>query len=200
MKEKNKTSSIKHRLNPDTWTSDYRDYLVNFANKKVSDHGIAEDLVQDTFLSAWVARERFRGACSERTWLIGVLKNKIIDHYRKTARRPQVNETDLEMTGSEQGDFRDKWLDQHAVASDRFDPAKNTERHEFIAQLDAGMELLPDLSAKVFVMREIQGLSTDEITRALNISKSNLWVLIHRAKSGLQKHFNAVWEEERIAA
>jgi len=178
----------KHELQPENWIGEYRDYLVKFAWGKVSDFGVAEDLVQDTFLSAWEARARFRGACSERTWLVGVLKNKIIDHYRRSARRPLVTETDL-LNPEHEENGGGGWLEQNALAGDKFDPAREVEQFEFLAQLDAGIESLPPLSGKAFRMREIQGLSTDEITRALNITKSNLWVLIHRAKSGLQRHF-----------
>ena len=158
------------------------------------------DLVQDTFLSVWTARERFHGSCSEKTWLVGVLRNKVIDHYRRTSRRPLMTESDLESYTRDESGSSEAWMDQHAIASDRFNPYKNTERFEFMQQLDEGIDLLPDLSGKAFRMREIQGLSTDEITRALNITKSNLWVLIHRAKSGLQDHFNGVWNQEGLRA
>jgi len=200
MKQKQDQIRGKHQLNPDNWFREYRNYLVSYARQKVSDAGIAEDLVQDTFLSAWSARERFRGQSTEKTWLISVLRNKIIDHYRRTSRRPMITETDLESYRGDDVTYSETWLDRNAIASDRFDPVKNTERFEFIQQLDEGIDLLPDLSGKVFRMREIQGLSTDEITRSLNISKSNLWVLIHRAKSGLQDHFNGVWQQEQIRA
>jgi len=190
MKRVKNRNNTKHILNPENWIRDYQEYLVNFARKKVSDQGIAEDLVQDTFLSVWAARARFRGHCSEKTWLVGVLKNKIIDHYRRSSRRPLVTESDLEAYARVDDGDRGAWLEQNAIASDRSNPSKNTERFEFMEQLDKGIALLPDLSGKAFRMREIQGLSTEEITRSLNITKSNLWVLIHRAKSGLQQHFN----------
>ena len=90
--------------------------------------------------------------------------------------------------------------EQNAVAGDRFDPVANNERFEFIQQLDEGIDRLPDLSGKAFRMREIQGLSTEEVTRALNISKSNLWVLIHRAKQGLRQHFGGKEWGEALAA
>ena len=189
-----------HQLNPDKWIHEYRDYLVNYARQKVSDHGIAEDLAQETFLSAWSARLRFRGHCTEKTWLVGILRNKIIDHYRRTARRPMLNETDLQLPAWDDDGKVGNWLEQHAIAGDRFDPVKNTERFEFMKQLDAGIERLPDLSGQAFRMREIQGLSTDEITSALNITKSNLWVLIHRAKSGLQQHFSGSWYPDNVKA
>lgn len=200
MKRKLTRNKRKHQLNPESWIRDYQEYLVNYARKKVSDQGIAEDLVQDTFLSVWAARERFHGSCSEKTWLVGVLRNKIIDHYRRTSRRPLMMESDLESYAKDDSGFSEAWMDRHAVASDRFNPAKNTERFEFIQQLDEGIALLPDLSGKAFRMREIQGLSTDEITTSLNISKSNLWVLIHRAKSGLQQHFNGLWNQDDLRA
>jgi len=189
-----------HQLSPDNWIREYREYMVNYARQKVSDHGIAEDLTQETFMSAWSARERFRGTCTEKTWLVGILRNKIIDHYRRTSRRPLTTETDMESYVRSDDGFNEPWMERHAIAGDRFDPVKNTERYEFIEQLDEGIALLPDLSGKAFRMREIQGLSTDEITRSLNITKSNLWVLIHRAKSDLQQHFTGVWNQENLRA
>ncbi|NOX98898.1 MAG: sigma-70 family RNA polymerase sigma factor [Verrucomicrobia bacterium] len=200
MKRKRTQKKGKHQLNPELWIRDYQEYLVNYARKKVSDQGVAEDLVQDTFLSVWSARERFHGACSEKTWLVGALRNKIIDHYRHSSRRPLLTESDLTAYAQDGSGSNDAWLDQHAVASDRFSPSKNTERFEFMQQLNEGIALLPDLSGKAFQMREIQGLSTDEITRSLNITKSNLWVLIHRAKTGLQDHFKGVWSLEDMRA
>ena len=73
-----------HTLNPENWLEKYGDYLYNYAFSRVSDAATAEDIVQETFLSAYKSKENFEGRASEKTWLASILKNKIIDHYRKT--------------------------------------------------------------------------------------------------------------------
>ncbi len=73
-----------NELEPDKWVERFADYLFRYAFSRVNDQTVAEDLVQETFLSAWKARERFEGRSTEKTWLSSILKNKIIDHYRKT--------------------------------------------------------------------------------------------------------------------
>ncbi len=72
-----------NNLEPNSWVDNYADYLYRYAQSRVNDSAVAEDLVQETFLSAWKARERFEGRSSEKTWLSSILKNKIIDYYRK---------------------------------------------------------------------------------------------------------------------
>jgi|SRR6185437_119880 len=76
-------------LNPEKWIDNYADYLYSFAYNRVSDEETAKDLVQETFLSALKAREGFKGEASEKTWLVSILKRKIIDLYRKNAAHPQ---------------------------------------------------------------------------------------------------------------
>jgi len=70
-------------LSPSEWISNYADALYAYAKPRVNDAQLAEDLVQETFLSAWKARDGFKGEASEKSWLFTILKNKIIDHYRK---------------------------------------------------------------------------------------------------------------------
>ncbi len=182
----------KHALNPLLWSELYREYLIGFALKKVSDYGSAEDLVQETFLSAWNARERFRGECNERTWLTGVLRNKIIDLYRKNGRRPSVLMSDLEYTDMGEREST-PWIDRQADKRSINHPQAATERSEFMRDLETAVTSLPETMGTAFRMREMQGYSTEEITRKLNISRSNLWVLIHRAKQALSDQLSSNW-------
>ncbi|MCB1237312.1 MAG: sigma-70 family RNA polymerase sigma factor [Verrucomicrobiae bacterium] len=184
----------RHTLDPANWIQNYRDYLQRFALQRVSDFGAVEDLVQDTFLSAWNARNGFRGDCSERTWLTGVLRNKIVDHYRRNARRPLLLESDLE-AGRDTDDSRAStpWIESRPDESDTFQPDRVTDRAEFMRLLDQAVTRLPGTMGHAFRMREMQGRSTDEITRKLKITKGNLWVLIHRAKQHLQRQLGAAW-------
>ncbi|MCB1243188.1 MAG: RNA polymerase sigma factor [Verrucomicrobiales bacterium] len=182
-----------HTLDPAHWDSAHRDYLINYARRKVNDLGTAEDLVQDTFVSAWKARAGFRGDCSERTWLVGMLRNKIIDHYRYNARRPTYTETDLERGRHESSTEREPqgWMEKQATHDNGSDPVKVTERREFLSRLERAIARLPRSMGQAFRMREVQGCSTEEITRSLNISSGNLWVLIHRAKQALRTQLEA---------
>ena len=73
-------------LTPDNWINTYGDALYSYTLARINDTGLAEDLVQETFLSAWKARESYKGEASEKSWLFTICKNKIIDYYRKKAR------------------------------------------------------------------------------------------------------------------
>src|SRR5438552_17591458 len=79
-------------IDPSTWVDEYGDYLLRYALSFVRDKQIAEDLVQETFLAALQSRSAFGGNSSERTWLVGILKHKAIDHYRKARRQNQFEE------------------------------------------------------------------------------------------------------------
>ena len=72
-----------HQLHPNTWVDLYADYLFNYAVTRVNDSEIAKDLVQDTFIAGLKSAKNFKGEAAERTWLIAILKRKVIDHYRK---------------------------------------------------------------------------------------------------------------------
>jgi len=183
-----------HSLNPDQWNLLHREPLLRFALTRVSDYGTAEDLVQDTFLSAWQGRKQFRGDCSERTWLTGILRNKIVDHYRRSARRPAVLATDL-ASRTEEGGEAISWIERQGDPRATHRPVAAAERREFLEELSAAVATLPPKMGRAFELREIQGLGTEEITRELNISKANLWVLIHRAKQMLGESLGPHWAE-----
>lgn len=182
----------RHRLDPSRWIDEYRDFLIRYALQRVSDHGLAEDLAQETFLSAWNARHSFRGDCSERTWLTGVLRNKIVDHWRRNARRPLVLASEFDQKADD-GGMSTPWIESRPDERDTHQPAAAAERAELLSLLDEAVNKLPGSMGRAFRMREIQGRSTEEITRSLNISKANLWVLIHRAKQALRDELQGAW-------
>lgn len=180
-----------HTLNPEQWNLSYREYLLRFALQRISDYGSAEDLVQDTFLSGWNARRQFRGDCSEKTWLTGILRNKIIDHYRRNSRRPSVIASDLDGPADESGSV--SWMDRQPDLRPVNRPESETDKREFLDELDRAVNSLPEKMGLAYRMREIEGQSTEEITRKLGITKANLWVLIHRAKQALGEQLDANW-------
>ncbi len=183
-----------HRLDPEQWSLAHREVLLRFALQRVSDYGTAEDLVQDTFVSAWHGRKQFRGDCTERTWLTGILRNKIVDHYRRTSRRPAVLATDLEGFSARSGESG-SWMERQADSRERHRPAAAAERNEFMSELEAAIERLPEKMGQAFRLRELEGLSTEEIIARMQISKANLWVLIHRAKQALGESLSDHWSQ-----
>jgi RNA polymerase sigma-70 factor (TIGR02943 family) len=184
-----------HTLDPESWIENHRAYLTNIALGRLRDPSLAEDLVQETFLAAWRARAKFGGRASERTWLTRILLNKIADHYRSDARKPIVSVSEL---GSEQ--TNEEVLDSLFLArggsmeTSRHEPASAAERAEFVHLVEKMLDEVPAQAAAAFRMRELQGFSTDDIVRRLNITPNHLWVLIHRAKKALRKKMEEVWE------
>jgi len=184
-------SEPSNELQPGLWPAHHSEYLLNFALSKVSDRGQAEDLVQDTYVAAWKGRHGFRGDCTERTWLTGILRNKVIDHYRASARRPVVREADVATVSD--SEERGSWMEAQPAESAGSDPVEVAEQREFLTVLDDALTNLPAAASEAFRMREILGYSTDEIAEELNISRGNLWVLIHRAKAALKGQLEVSW-------
>ncbi|MHC4945232.1 MAG: RNA polymerase sigma factor, partial [Planctomycetota bacterium] len=82
---------------PATWVDEHGDALYRFAITRLKDPEAAEEIVQETFLAALKAKDSFKGRSSERTWLIGILKNKVIDHFRKMSRERPVTDQGPDM-------------------------------------------------------------------------------------------------------
>lgn len=191
-----KISTKSNRLNPEDWNVQYRQYLTKIAVGKVSDYQIAEDLVQDTFIAAWKAKDRFRGECSEKTYLSGILRNKIIDFYRSRGRRPAIVASQLD--GNDRDDLTG-WMENRSDERTDLNPVKVAEREDFMTQLNEAVEKLPEKMGNAFRLWLMQDLDTAEVTRKLNISTNNLWVLIHRAKKALKADLGADWSDTSFA-
>ena len=173
-------------VNAELWVDDYGDALFGYALARVQDRSIAEDLVQETFLSAVRSRERFKGRSSDKTWLFAILKHKIIDHFRKSRTKFSGREFSLD-DESVAGFFNAKgaWTENPAHWST--DPGKSQETKEFIDHFYRCLADLPRRNADAFTFREIDGLSTADICERLNISASNCWVILYRARMLLRR-------------
>lgn len=174
------------QLNADAWVDRYGDALFHFAIARVKDRHIAEDLVQDTFLAAVQSKERFQGKSSEKTWLFGILKHKIIDHYRK--KKNIVNVQDyIEDPERVEAFFNAKGGWQMRPSHWSVNPGKAHETKEFLDHFFRCLSGLPQRTADVFVHREIDGFSTDEICKLVGITENNCWVILYRARMLLRK-------------
>ena len=179
-------------LNPDTWVDRYGDYLYRFAVARVKDAAVAEDLVQETFLAALRGRKNFRSRSAVQTWLTAILKHKIVDHYRKKNREHTME--DIE-TVSEAVDAFFKNTGSWKIRPGKWDinPMKIYEQREFMDVLLRCLSKLPDRLAKAFVLREMEGLSTEELCKTMQISATNSWVMLYRARTYLRRCLEINW-------
>jgi RNA polymerase sigma-70 factor (ECF subfamily) len=181
-------------LNPHNWVAAYADYLYSFAIMRLNDEELAKDLVQETFLAALQKIDAFEGKSSERTWLTAILKNKIIDVYRKKS--SGLKTTDIREAEQEQDDFfaaDGHWKTEHGPKEFGMEDKDHLVSKEFEAVLKKCLQKLPALWMAVFTMKHIEDESTDAICSELKVSASNFWVIIHRAKLNLRACLQRNW-------
>jgi RNA polymerase sigma-70 factor, ECF subfamily len=180
------------------WLDEHGNYLYKYAVFRLRDETAAEDCVQETFLAALKAYEKFEGRGSERTWLVGILKHKIIDHFRKLEREAPIGEDTSE--GPEHLEFferSDQWTghwDADRAPSDwHATPAELIERADFWNVFNDCLTPLPQRTVSAFTLREVDGLKSEEICEILSISANNLWVMLHRARLHLRNCLEVNW-------
>jgi RNA polymerase sigma-70 factor (TIGR02943 family) len=183
--------------NPEAWVDQHGDRLYRYAVTRVRHPEVAEDLVQETLLAAVRTQTSFRGTSSERSWLYGILKNKICDHFRKLAR--EVSYTDLEFLEDE---MSHKFIDQgwnHDLGPAEWKPEAQAalDRKEFWETFRSCLDKLPPRVADVFILREREDMDTAQICDALRISQHNLWVMLHRARMAQRECLELNWFERK---
>jgi len=178
------------RLNADKWVDQYGDALFQYAHARVNNSTVAEDLVQETFLAAVKAQGSFKGRSSEKTWLIGILKHKLIDHYRKEKNVIYAQDSEHD-PDSVAAFFNAKGGWRIPPAHWRYSPDKVQEAKDFFDHFYRCLAGLPTRTADAFVYREVDGMDTEEICRKLDITQNNCWVLLYRARVLLRKCLEA---------
>ena len=168
----------------------HRPQLLRFALLQLRDATAAEDAVQETLLAALQSADRFAGQSSVRTWLVGILKHKIVDHLRRQSREQPLE--DEAATDDVDGLFRP---DGHYVdpPAEWAAPDKALEERRFFEALERCMQGLPRNTSRAFLMREVLDMETDEICKELGISATNCWVLLHRARMALRVCLEQTW-------
>jgi len=178
-------------LQPGEWINNYADALYGYTLARVTDSGLAQDIVQDSFLSAWKAKDGFKGEASEKSWLFSILKHKIIDHYRKKARNILVP---LEEAGNDDHfDGKGHWASGREPGDWDMENSSALDRKEFYTIFNGCKSKLQELQQAAFVMKYMEGLEAAEICKVLGITPSNYWVLIHRAKLQLRACLEKNW-------
>jgi RNA polymerase sigma-70 factor (ECF subfamily) len=177
---------------PATWVEQHGKILYRYALLRTQDAALAEDLVQETFLAALKARARFTGHSSEQTWLVGILKHKLTDHFRAQAN------TVSEQTLADDADY----LDGVFSASGHWahppgaweKPDSALEAQDFWRVFRACLRNLPGHLADLFILREINGLPSEDVCKVLSISTTNnMWVMLSRARLRLRQCLDQHW-------
>jgi RNA polymerase sigma-70 factor (TIGR02943 family) len=181
--------TVNKLLEPQQWVYKYADYLYAYAFSRTNDEEQSRDLVQETFLAALQGISKFEGRSSESTWLTAILKNKIIDLYRKKSSGLGKKYEQPDFFDQEDGhwnvDYRPK-----TFGIEHGDPVLNKE---FIHFLQMCMKKLPTLWLSVFTMKHMDDESTKTICSELNVTPANFWVIIHRTKVNLRECLQKNW-------
>ncbi len=171
----------------------HRPQLLRFALLQLRDESAAEDAVQETLVAAIQGAASFSGQSTVRTWLIGILKHKVIDHLRRISReRPLVlpdaetDLTDFDALFAADG----HWAEVPAAWGN---PDQSLEQSRFFEALERCLDSLPKATARAFMLREVMGVETDEICKELQISPSNCWVMLYRARMSLRLCLEQTW-------
>lgn len=177
---------------PEEWVDSHGNHLLRYAHSRVRNTHVAEELVQETFIAALKGRKRFSGRSSERTWFIGILRHKIIDYFRKSSRERATADLE-ELPDLAEGGFEARGDFAQAPTSWGNDPLKAAESADFWNILRSCIDTLPENLAEAFVLREIEGLTSEEVCKTLEITPNNLWVRLHRARTQLRKGLEVKW-------
>ena len=189
---------LNYALDPKKWVDNYSDYLYNYAYYRVNNQALAEDLVQDTFLAGINARETYKALASEKTWLVSILKNKIIDHYKKASTK---NESPLQISSAEAPAY-DYFFNKQKMGHWRTNALPkewgNTtetqiETKEFFTVLEKCLEGIPKKWQGIFKMSLMEEKDSDLVCKEFNLSSSNFWVIIHRAKLQIRECLEKNW-------
>jgi RNA polymerase sigma-70 factor (ECF subfamily) len=184
------------RDGPEGWLDRHGDCLYGLAMLRLRSPDLAADVVQETFLEALRARDSFAGRSSERTWLVGILKHKIADHYRRASRagEPRLGADPTEADFDRRGHWR------AGPASWGGDPGRDLETREFWETFGGCLARLPRGLADAFLLRELDGLSSAEVQQQLGITPENLWARLHRSRSLLRQCLESRWFGRRASS
>jgi RNA polymerase sigma-70 factor (ECF subfamily) len=178
----------------EAWVDEHADYLFRYARPRLRDRHITEEVLQETFLAALKSVGKFCGDSSPRTWLVGLLRRKIADHYRKRYREGEGESIDTtDPTIDAWFDKKGSWIVQPKRCE--LDPAELHERTDFWTVLQSCLQALPDRLATAFTLRVVDNREPDDVCKVLSITPTNLWVALHRARARLRACLEANWFE-----
>lgn len=167
-----------------------RPRLLKYALLQLRNAAWAEDAVSETLLAALEKPQSFAGKSQLKTWLVGILKHKLVDQMRRNCREMSLTAEDGEDLDEELFKPDGHWRE---APQEWGDPEHTLHQLDFMRVLDACVEKLPGQQGRLFMMREWLELETDEICKVLDISPTNLWVMLHRARLRLRECLQLNW-------
>ncbi|GAB4043398.1 sigma-70 family RNA polymerase sigma factor [Spirosoma litoris] len=177
-------------INPKDWVKDYADYLYGYAMTRINDKEIAAELVQETFLAALEALSTFNRKSSIKTWLTAILKNKVSDEYKRISREKPILEENNKDDFFEENGF---WKEAYQPREFGLETDSALLNKELEVILTKCMKKLPGLWRSVASLKFIEEEKSTIICQKLQITNSNFWVIIHRAKLNLRNCLQKNW-------
>lgn len=177
---------------PDQWVDLYGNYMYRYALARIADAETAQDLVQEALVAAIQAFNRFQGRSSVKTWLIAILKRKIVDHYRRSSNQ-QITENIESVASDIDQMFNDTGHWKVMPGEWTSNPGAAYEQQEFMDVLYQCLAKLPERLAEIFMLREFEEMSTEAVCEKLSITESNSWVMLYRARMKLRKCLETNW-------
>ena len=178
----------------DSTLGELRPMLLKIARLQLRNEAWAEDVVSETLLAALEGAARFGGQSQVKTWVIGILKHKIIDQFRRNSREVSVeaereagNAESFDELFVEDGHFRDRPLPTWG------DPEACLDRNQFLEIVQACVDKLPAGLGRIFMMREWMEYETEEICKELGITSTNAFVMLYRARMRLRECLELTW-------
>ncbi len=186
--------------------AEQRLYLLKFARLQLRNEAWAEDAVSETLVAALAKPQAFSGKSALRTWLVGILKHKVVDSLRNNLREPNL--ADLRLGASDDDSTEVDLIDalgfqgdghyQEAPA-DWGNPERDLANRQFMAVMDACISQLPATQGRLFLMREWLELDAEEVCKTLSVTPTNLYVQLHRARLKLRECLQLNWFGQQVA-
>ena len=177
---------VERRLSDsDRWNERYGDYLIRYAFRYVRDRHITQDLVQETWLAALQARVRFAGESSERTWLTGILRHKVIDHLRSSGRERLLPDRQDLQSDSDSCMVVATW--PASGPAPWMDPARQLERKQLRTALDGCLCGLTNLMRQVFALCDLEESLSRDVDKQLGVTEGHLYVVLHSARKRIKQ-------------
>ena len=186
-------SNKKARVDPSQWVNEYGDFLYMYAYARVQSKEIAEDLVQETFLSGLKGLNSFRGESAELTWLTSILRRKVIDYYRKSSTKKETPASHFTSPFQSDSDYEGHWIMERAPKDWQAKTENPMQQEEFQKIMDICLSQLPDKWKSVFMLKVMEEMRSDDVCKEIGCTSSNLWVILHRARLQLRACIENKW-------
>lgn len=196
IKMDNQDAALESGRNAQLWLEEHGNYLYRFAFSRVRDRAAAEDLVQDTLLTAINRLDTFEGRSSMRTWLAGILRFKLMEYLRRSSRETLYSHQE-ESGDDSAGNFDRLQLWNKTFANWADDPDQCFESKEFLAQLQGCLSKLKDKQRLAFLLTVVDENESSAVCEALGVKENNLFVLLYRARMRLRGCLETNWVESK---